>query len=727
MNIENKIRFKAAGLYIVVGIAAAVMLIYLYNLRSNIKGQRQEIEKQHYSLSLTNELIYTVGEAQSSVSLFVSTNNTAYMERFGREILLVDSLIDTLAIIEPIGKIKLQQVSTLLNLQASNLSELSRQLGSGNPLAAMSERIQNYKPPLPENSHIVTTQKDTLFKTRGSEKNFFKRIKEVFSPVKDSTVVVSIQQVDTLRLGSGDSIPILTEMKDMASTAGKRYEQNIKAIGKQVANLITSDREISIQISGLLLDIHRQTLNSALEAIERSEQSISRNYTISIAGGVLALALILLFILLIIYDVNKGKEAREKIREVMESRHQLLLSVSHDIKSPLGSILGYLELRGQQGEDMKSMQNSARHILSLLENLLEFSSLEQGSLKVSLADFSVGEVGEEIGQMFMPLAEAKNLSFTYHSDNVRIHSDFMKIKQIIINLVSNAIKYTRAGKVVLQIKYAEGQLHMEVTDTGAGIPEDKLAEIYEPFLRIESNNALASGTGLGMYVVKGLVDLLGGTISVTSMVGKGTNIEVIIPCGSAKNIIKKGIKKIAVYDDDPVVANMVRSMLLQLGHEIVELDYDVILTDMEMGEISGLDILASAGNVSVVVMTGHSDFTAEKARALGFDGFLPKPFTLDALREIFGEGENVSNDFLGDDNEEIMEIFRASTVENFELLRQALNDSDFNKAQAICHKILPMFAQLGHTVGELRRMDAQRGNVYGGWQDDVETILSIKV
>lgn len=727
MNIENKIRFKAVGLYIVVGIAAALMLMYLYNLRSNIKNQRQEIEKQHHSLALTNELIYAVGEAQTSVSLFLSTNDKLYIEQFRREIRLVDTLIDTLVIIEPVGKLKLQQISSLLTLQTSNISELNRQLGNGNPLTPISDRILNYKPQRSGNSHIVTTKKDTLFRTKDRKTTFFKRIKEVFSPGKDSTVVVSTQQVDTFQLGIVDSLPILAEVKDLASIAGKRYDQNIRAIGKQVANLIISDREISTQISGLLLDIHRQTLNSVLESIDRSEQSINKNYTISIIGGIVALGLILLFVLLIIYDVNKGKEAREKIRQVMESRHKLLLSVSHDIKSPLGSILGYLELRRQQGEDMKSMQNSARHILALLENLLEFSSLEQGSLKVNYDNFSLGEVREEIGQMFVPLAEAKNLSFSFHSDNVRIHSDLMKVKQIIINLVSNAIKYTQTGEVVLQMRFSEGQLYLKVTDTGAGIPEDKLAGIYEPFFRVESNNAMASGTGLGMYVVKGLVDLLGGTINVTSMVGKGTKIEVIIPCGKAKNTIKKGTKKIAVYDDDPVVVNMVCSMLMQLGHEVVADDYEVVLTDFEMGEISGLDILASAGNVPVIVMTGHSDFTAEKANAFGFDGFLQKPFTLDALREIFGEGENTTSDFFEEDDEEIMEIFRTSTVESFGLLRLMLNDLDFNGAQAICHKMLPMFVLLGYPADELRRMDARRGNAYEGWQADVEAILSIKV
>jgi len=727
MNIESKIHFKAAGLYIIVGIAAVVMLIYLYDLRSNLKNQRQEVEKQHHSLAMINELIYAVNEAQSSASLFVSTNDKVYINQFDRKLILIDSLINTLVIIEPVGKEKLLKISSLLKRQASNISELNRQFGAGNPLAAISERIQNYKPKRQGNSHIITTKKDTVFKTTGREKNIFKRIKEVFSPERNTTVVVSTQQVDTLRLEHVDSFPILAEVKNMANSASKYYEKNIRSIGRQVTNLITSDREISTQISGLLLNIHRQTLNSVLESIDRSEKSINRNYTISIIGSILALGLILMFILLIIYDVNKGKESRERIRQVMESRHQLLLSVSHDIKSPLGSILGYLELRDQQGEDIMSMQNSARHILALLENLLEFSSLEQGSLMISNSNFSINEVCEEIGQMFLQLAESKNLSFTFSSDKDRLNSDQMKIKQIVINLVSNAMKYTRVGKINLKMKYADGQLCIEVTDTGVGIPEDKLAEIYEPFTRVESNNALAHGTGLGMYVVKGLIELLDGTIHITSKVSKGTKIEVIIPCAKAENKIKQGAKKIALYDDDPVVVEIVRGMLVRLGHEVVEHNYDVILTDMEMGQLSGLDILASAGNVSVIVMTGHSDYTAEKASELGFDGFLLKPFTIDDLREIFGNGEKVADNLFGEDYEEIMAIFRISTEENFVLLRQALNDSDFNRAQSICHKMLPIFAQLCYPVSELSKMDAQRGNGYEGWQTDVNTILSIIV
>jgi signal transduction histidine kinase/CheY-like chemotaxis protein len=727
MNIESKIRFKAAGLYIITGIAVAVMVVFLYNMRSNINSQRTEIEKQHQVLALTNELIYAVGEAQSSVSLFVSTHDTTYINKFGKKLLSINALIDTLAVNEPVGKAKLLQIKILLARQTSEVAALNRQLGNKNPLTLISERIRKYKPQPSVPSRVVTVKQDTVYKKPAKKKGFFKRLGEVFSPSKNTTMVISNVRVDTVKVGAEAPAPILTEVSDLALVEGKRYEKNMKAIEQQVARQIASDREISTQIAGVLLDLHRQTLNSVLGTIDRSEKSINRNYTLSVVGGIVALGLILAFILLIIYDVNKGKEARERLRQVMESRHKLLLSVSHDIKSPLGSILGYLELRRQQGEDIKSMQNSARHILALLENLLEFSSLEQGSLQVTSSTFSLAELNEETGQMFLPLAEKKGLKFTFDSDTVRLKSDLMKIKQVIINLVSNAIKYTRDGSISLHTTHNGYQLFIEVTDTGAGIPDDKLEEIYEPFSRVESNNALAHGTGLGLYVVKGLIDLLNGSIHVASEVGKGTSVKVTIPCREAEIRIKKGTKKITVYDDDPVIAQMACDMLTRLGHKIVETDCDVILTDMEMGERTGLDILASAGNTPVVIMTGHSDFTAEKATLLGFESFLPKPFSLESLREIFGEGEPATDSFLDDDDEEIKEMFRASTVENYKLLEETLANDDFDKAQAVCHKMLPMFVLLGYPSEALRRMDAQRGKSYDVWQNDVKAILDIKV
>jgi CheY-like chemotaxis protein/two-component sensor histidine kinase len=412
----------------------------------------------------------------------------------------------------------------------------------------------------------------------------------------------------------------------------------------------------------------------------------------------------------------------------MESRHRLLLSVSHDIKSPLTSILGYSDRKNQDSETSTAVGNSARYILSLLENLLEFSSLEQGALTTTFSDFHLKTMCDEIVQMFKPLADAKHLEFDYESVDTHVHSDQIKVKQIIINLISNAIKYTSKGNVSLTIGYTDEKILIRVKDSGAGMPASKIPELYKPFTRLESNSTLAHGSGLGMYVVKGLIDLLGGTISIDSIVGKGTEIEVVIPAIEASTPLPVGSKKIQVYDDDPVVLRLAKDILRELGHQTVENNGDIILTDMEMGAVSGLDILKNAGATPVVLMTGKSDFTLEQALQLGFSGYLPKPFTRDQLKNIFGEGEKqLIDDLLGDDREEIIEIFKIATAENFTLLGNTLESSDFDKAQSICHKMLPMFAQLGFPADELQRMDMHKGNRYTGWEDDVIKILNIKI
>ncbi|MDD4489887.1 MAG: ATP-binding protein [Paludibacter sp.] len=727
MNIERKIGFKAAVLSLLTGLIAVALSFYIYHQRDQIRIQRENIEKQQEIFLLTNELIEVVGEAQLLGSQYIITNDTRFIEELDIRILQVDSLINCLSQKNNIQQAEMQQIINLMNKQAVNIYTLNQYFSEINPLSDLSKQIRDYKPPIKENINIVTIQQDTIIK-RPEKKNFFKRLIEVFVPNKDSTIIVSNQKVDTLKLATKNSTSFLSEVDLIANKASRQYEQRIRDIESQVNILISADRKIAAEISMLLMGLHEETLLTVLDAINQSEETINRNYTISIVGGVTALGFILLFILLIINDVNKGKQAREKLRQVMESRHQLLLSVSHDIKSPLNSILAYLELRTCESEDIRNMQHAAKHILAMLENLLEYSSLEQGTLQLTLSDVDISLLEKETVDIFKPLAESKGLLLQHQADNVRIHTDEMKIKQIIINLISNAIKYTPTGKVDSILRYEDSKLYICVNDTGVGIPNNKLEEIFKPFTRIENNSALAHGNGYGMYVVRGLTDLLGGTIQIKSETGKGTQIEIIIPVEIAGNNISRTCKKIALYEDDKMMDELVRKMLKQLGHQVVEQNYDIILTDMEMGEISGLDILEKADKIPVVLMTGRGDFNTTKAKELGFAGYIPKPFNMEDLRTVFGEAENVNEDsFMTEDDEEIMALFLSSTLENQLLLQQALDTGDFNKAQSVCHKMLPMFAQLGYSTEVLQRMDASRGKSYDGWQKDVKQIIQIKV
>ena len=732
-NIERQIRFKAVIIYLIVALGIVAIILYFNNLRDDISSQRHEIENQYSLLSVTNDLMLSVNDALSLASLYVSSNNRKYLNEYARSIDSIEAIISVIVERKPNEEEKLSRIVHLLKEQLQNIKKLNLQFTARNPIELINERLKEYEHhPKEDTVYIFNIQRDTVV-IESTRRGFFRRFADLFNPSVDSVKYVVNQQTDTVRVVKSDSLALIYEVGEIALKAMETYEQNMKTIERQVGALLSSNNNIATEVSALLFEFYQETLHSTLELIHNSEQVIQENYFYSTIGGVLAMGIILFFILLIITDINKGRRIRRALevandrnRQIMESRHKLLLSVSHDIKTPLNSVMGYLSLM-KSDPNVRSMQSSSEHILLMLENLLEFSSLEQGTLQKNVTDFNLKELFESIYNMFLPLAEQKALSLSFTAEEVRIRTDGVKLKQIVINLVSNAIKYTKVGQVAFTATWNEHELRVVVSDTGVGIPAEKLPRLFLPFVRIEENSTIAEGTGLGLFVVRGLVELLGGEIAIHSKVEEGTTIDVKITAERALKEIPRGVKKIKVYDDDPIVVKMVSDLLIRLGHKVVEQDYDLVITDMEMGAISGLDILHQvAGAVPVVMMTGRADFTAQKAMELGFDHFLAKPITISSLREIVGDGESLS-DFFADNSEEIMLLFQTSSRENMVILQQALDDDNFEQAQAICHKMYPVFAQMGYPSQELGKMDAHRSGPYKGWQVDVKKIVSIKL
>ncbi len=769
-TIENNIRFKAILMYVIIALACAIMIAYVYKMRKNVASQRTQVERYYDALALTGELVYMVNQAQSESNLYVSTKNSLHLNRFRENMVEVGHLVDSFKLISSQANQQnmLGAILPLLKEKERIITALSVQLDKQNPLDLMNSQLKAYDSLFLARPVTVTTiVKDTAVNT-APKKGFWTRVSNVFSPDKtgDTIVTVRTQIADTLKFISAEEQNIVSEMGKYADTARKRYSKSITAIERQLSRLISTDQEISLQISTILNNHYSQTLKSALAGIQSSEELIKRNYAFSIIGGVVALALMLMFILLIIHDVNKGQAARRALeqanvrtKQLMESRHKLLLSVSHDIKTPLGSILGYLELwqsgSGEQKKELRSMQNSGKHILSLLENLLEFSSLEQGTLQVSNSSFNLMELCKEVVGMFEPLARQKDLlfknDFTFDS-RLTVCTDALKLKQIIINVLSNSIKYTVTGGVNFSGNYRDGNIYLSIKDTGVGIPQKQMDVLFKPFARATNSGMLAEGSGFGMYVVKGLVELLKGKIFVTSAVGKGTQIDVVIPAEQVQvNTSAVSIKNLLAIDDDLPTLGMLSCMLLRLGHSVTTCNtmdeferhveelvhYDMVITDMEMGVISGSDILRKVRSVKadipVVVMTGRSDFSNVKASEDGFNGYLPKAVTMSSLSRLVGNPagyacnmeqfeEMFDNDVEAMRN--VLELFVTTTAENVATLHKTVSQDDFRSAQAICHKMLPMFMQLGadDAVEILKKMDTLRSvgaEQYPEWKEAI--------
>lgn len=770
-TLEKNIRIKAILIYIIVALICGGMIIYIYKLRDNIDDQKSNIEQYYKELSFVNKLIHVVNVSQSEVNLYVSTKQIKHYKLFNENLNIVEQLMDSLRYINPLQNEKLQQINSLLVKKGKIVSNLNYQFSNKNPIESIDEILKDIDPVLKKDTVLVTaTVQDTIIYS-GSKKGFWKKLSELFSSSKEADTVTSVttSKLDTLTMAKNDTLHIVSEVTEIAEQAREDYVKRIISIERNLNNLIVADQEISSEITTLLIGLYGQTVQERLDEIQKSEQLIRDNNTYSIVSSAIALSLIFVFILLIISDVNKGytlrkniEKANVKIKQIMESRHKLLLSVSHDIKTPLNSILGTLELKEAvkefNSQEIRIMKDAGEHILALLNNLLEFSSIEQGTSNISNRNFNLYQLCSETVEMFTPLAKKKNLAINYSFDfdkNLIISSDSLKIKQILINILSNSVKYTIEGSIQFNIKCTNSKLICDIQDTGVGIPQDEIDNIFRPFNRIDQSSGLSEGSGFGLFVVKGLIDLFDGNIKVTSEVGKGTRTEIAIPVKETHTYKAFIPKKILVVDDDTSYLSIIRDMLLRLGHipsickninEFEELisgidQYDEVLTDMEMEYFSGIDVLNKITdngiNTPVSIITAREDIKGDDFIKMGFKAYIRKPISISDLKQLFGGA--IANDLnfdslnklLGEDSEALHEIlmsFVDSTSENIDKLQLAVFDNDFKKAQFVCHKMLPMFIQVDaiEKLDILKKIDSlrsQEAEVYTGWEDDILEVI----
>ncbi|MBR4391292.1 MAG: response regulator [Bacteroidales bacterium] len=817
-RVERRTSWKVVITYLFVIALCGAMFYFIYKIQGSIQNQKINISVQSRALDLTNQFTQLVHEAQSEANLFAFTDNPKHLKRFGNINNEINRCADSLLSILPSeeNERRIREVERLILRKGQISYVLSRQFYYYDPLAEIDAKLQSYVPQQPSATTVTTvTQSDTIIHNK-PKKNLWQRIGDVFNPEEDSIVQVSQQTVDTAMTLQNDSLNILEDLKLLSQKARLEYKQRIQEYEKKTAELIRDDNHLSEQISELLLTLNKEILDSSVLEIENSETLIKENSRSSTIIGGAVLVLIIIFIILILSDVSKGfrarqaaekakliaEEAQRKTEELMETRHKMLLAVSHDIKTPLSSILGNLELMDNNGNEKEvvSIQQSADHILNLLGNLLEFSRLEQGKLQVEKKPFNVKALCDETASMFEPIAQKKNLVFDYKNDirsQLIANSDRLKLKQIISNLISNAIKYTIEGNIGFRASLENGCLVYRVKDSGIGIPEDKLEDIFKPFVRIDNSSTLSEGSGYGLSVVKGLVDLMEGQIEVQSEVGKGSLFTVKIPVeiqlleenrqseedqitsesdvSAVETIELVPQRHILIIDDDDTLLTVVSNMIGKLGHQVMicrsknDIDgalqqvdtYDYILTDREMGALSGNDILKLFKKADkkkpVYLMTARMDYTNEIAQREGFDGFLQKPFNLKDLESLFGrhlqesptdpssspaEGSEGGRfkDFpelcamMGDDEEAIkgvLTVFAQSTADHVVSMNEAIEKNDFATAQGLCHKMLPMFIQLQQqeAIPFLSKMNGLRANKRGAreypeWKDDAVLFMS---
>jgi len=234
-------------------------------------------------------------------------------------------------------------------------------------------------------------------------------------------------------------------------------------------------------------------------------------------------------------------QANIKLKELDKLKSMFLASMSHELRTPLNSVIGFTSwiLMGMEGELNEEQQRqltmvkfSAKYLLDLINDILDISKIESGVVKLAIEKFEIAEVVTDVAKTVLPLVEKKGLKLIYDvSEGIILNSDKRRIKQILMNLVSNAIKFTDHGNVKIDVKLLNNKdLEVSVSDSGIGIKKEDMEKLFQPFQQVDmSSTKNYEGTGLGLYLCKKLLDLLHGDISIKSQFGEGSEFKFVVP------------------------------------------------------------------------------------------------------------------------------------------------------------------------------------------------------
>lgn len=523
-------------------------------------------------------------------------------------------------------------------------------------------------------------------------KKFFRRLADVFSPGKpDSTQVDNIIQeeyTDTIDEAYNPVDTIATMLTSIQHKVFQTRQESMRTLDARINQLRIAGGRVSQRVNQLLDNIEDDE-QKAMEVRIAHEQDIRQQAAWTMATiAILAVLLVLIFFTIIWRDITRSNHYRKELEKaklyaenLLVAREKLMLTITHDIKAPAGSIIGYIDLLIRLVQDRRqqfylhNMKSSANHLLDLITSLLDYHRLEAGKMDIHPVTFNPHELFESIYTSFLPGAEKKQLTLNFEENiprTLNLEGDPFRIRQIAENLISNALKFTSQGSITIQVDYEQNRFTFRVEDTGCGMSIQEQQRVFQAFTRLQSAQG-QEGFGLGLSITKKLVELLNGEITIESAPGKGSMFQVVLflpkvtkaPITQVETLSDdKKQWRILLIDDDRIQLNLTEVMIYDLFNHaqhsippvikcctqpeelfklIVSETFDIVFTDIQMPAMNGFELLQKlrsldvpqAKNIPVIAITARSDMDETDFCTQGFAGCLHKPFNQTELLKIF--------------------------------------------------------------------------------------------
>ncbi len=694
---RRSITVKIVTGYVIVAILAGLAVWYVYNQVIAYSEIAQSNTENNQQLILVSEISTNLNESENTSRRLIQSGEEEDLELYNSQIDSIKAKLQKLE--QTYENIDLDKetdsITKLLDKKTENLKELVA-------LRDTDRNTNYYSKALRELRNIDASFKDYNYENR-------------FRNLKPYQKDILVKWLEYSREDNAERIT--TERLDSVVKSVKRVLTDLEFANRQFQNeviqkeneLLNNDLILNQQLQSLLAGLEQKERENTVERAEVFQNMLNKTSNIIILGSCIILLIIIYFIINIIGDVTRSQRYRVELEEakdfaesLLASREQFMAAITHDLRSPLTTVMGYTdliqktELNEKQKHYLTQIKKSSEFILRLVNDLLDLSKLEAGKMLIEKISFNPKKLIYDTVNNVIPAEKKKEVKVIVKASeetNVQIQSDPFRIKQILANLISNAWKFTEKGEIIISaslrtIDTEDHILEISVKDSGIGISKEMQDFIFDEFSQEDSSiEKRFGGSGLGLAISKRLTQLLEGEIKLKSTQGEGSEFTILIPVKKlsetreepereiealdlipAEKIDATGLKAL-IIDDEPgqlsLTVEVARSMgfsietasngktgLEKLGSD----DFDIVLTDIQMPFMDGFQLIESIRNhesfndIPVIALSGRTDIEKEVYFKAGFDNKLLKPYKPDELKQSIAEllDLEIKDDFKND-------------------------------------------------------------------------------
>lgn len=577
----------------------------------------------------------------------------------------------------------------------------------------------------------------------------------------------NIKSDDTNTLSQKALDSMLVKSRELLSDVKRETSKRNETLNVEEKKLLQNELSISEQLRKIIRVIENEIITKTTKNNLEKEISLKKTNKVVTITAIVGLILTVFFSILILNDFSKSQSYKDqlevanlKTKNLLRNREQLIATVSHDLKTPLNTILGYSELLGNSNLNAKQLhftdniKNSSEYISHLVTDLLDLTQLEAGKITLEKTNFSLSQLIRETAVNIQSVYLNKDISLQFDIDELfeqKITSDAFRIKQILSNLIGNAYKFTENGFIKVSAKTNSDRktVTISIEDSGIGIEESKQELIFEEFTQAnDSIEKRYGGTGLGLTISRKIAEILGGTLTLKSNFNQGSTFILEIPVAfedgnkvslSNELATKNTDYTIVLIDDDANLLQLTNEILKQNKYKthaftnakdaiefVKSNSFDLILTDIQMPNMDGFEFVKQITptiSQPIIAITGRTDIDDSVYIKAGFKAIIRKPYVpknlLKVIDSILNNSEinlddevsksesqsklyslDLLKSFFPEDSKAINDVlisFMKTTHENVAKMETSILDANLKEIKEVAHKMYPMFRQIEST------------------------------